>query len=132
MIVIHREHRLYLQNRSAGEGEGEREGEGEEGEENSQSWTREEIMLITAFGFFWFGMVLIQHYKTFLLNDNEAFRIALRALNQRGAHPSVTGEINLRHAMYPGVQRGPGLKQAKSYGCLADDAYCVVEEWEFF
>jgi hypothetical protein len=50
-----------------GESEGEREGEGDEGDENRQSYTREEIMLIAAFGFFWFGMVLFQHFKSILL-----------------------------------------------------------------
>jgi len=113
---------IYLQSKGGSDHEGERQGDGDgdgdgegEGENNLQSHTRQEIMLIAAFGFFWF-----------------AFRVALRAMNRRGAHPSTTGEINLRHAMHPGTRRGPGFTQARSYGCAADDAYCVVEEWEFF
>lgn len=85
---------------------------------------------LDSFGLVWYSFTFQEHFTEVL--DNEAVRVALRALNQRGVHPSTTGEINLRHAMYPGSQRGPGFKQAKSFGCLADDAYCVVEEWEFF
>jgi hypothetical protein len=62
-----------------------------------------------------------------------AIRVAFRAMNRGSGYPSATGEINARDAMHSGRHRDPGFAPAlRPYPCSADDAYCVVEEWEFF
>ncbi|KIM90815.1 hypothetical protein PILCRDRAFT_149848 [Piloderma croceum F 1598] len=85
-------------------------------EDNLLSERQQEFLLIAAFGLAWF-----------------AVRVGLRAMNRRSGHPSMTGEINARDAMHPNRQRALGFAPAlRPYPCSADDAYCVVEEWEFF
>jgi len=59
--------------------------------------------------------------------------MAFRAITQGSEYPSMTGEINARDAMHPERRRDLGFAPAlRPYPCSADDAYCVVEEWEFF
>jgi len=78
---------------------------------------QEEMILIAAFGLFWFAVL-----------------VAYRAFNQRTADPRSIGEVSLASATQTG--RGsservpPGFTAGRrTYPCSSDAVYCVVEEW---
>lgn len=80
--------------------------------------TQEEMILIGAFGLFWFAVL-----------------VAWRARSQRTANPGAAGGAALASATQAGHGSagravGHGLTEGRRpYPCSTDAVYCVVEEW---
>lgn len=80
--------------------------------------TQEEMILMGAFGLFWFAVL-----------------IALRASGQRTVDPGTASEISMQSATRAGRSKSaaqPGFTRGRNYPCSSDAVYCVVEEWAYF
>ncbi|CAL1700584.1 unnamed protein product [Somion occarium] len=84
-------------------------------EANLLTQTQEEMILIAAFGFAWFAIL-----------------VGIRAFRRLGADPGPAAHTNAAHASGSDVGAKGGSGWRKSYPCDSDSLYCIEEEWTWY
>jgi len=100
------------------------------------SQTQEEMIIIAAFGAFWFAFLIAM--RTFNQSSVDVNLAHPRNMFSPGARESAAAAsgVQANAGGYRGAHDGRyGQPQAgfrNSHPCNPNDAYCVVEEWTFY